>query len=122
MSAPEQPNDEAEIASLVAGALELLGGEGAKAGAGLRQRPAESEEAADPTFGRLHAAAAVLSSFERAALQPAPADVVLSPADDDILDVLADSAPVRDAEGRPRWRLLPDVRRQLLRRFDGPKA
>ena len=83
--------------------------------------PTGSGPSARPSsFGRWHVAAAVLSTFDRAALKPA-ADLP-GLGDDDIMSLLADSTPVVDAPGGTRWKLLVEVRRDILRVIGGSKA
>jgi cellulose synthase operon protein C len=72
------------------------------------------------SFGRWHVAAAVLSTFDRVALKPA-ADLA-GLGDDDMMSLLADSTPVVDALGNTGWKLLVDVRRDILRVLGGPRA
>lgn len=116
MSPPEDIDYQAQVANLAAGALDLLR-------RGVAPQPAEATAVkTDPTtFGPLHTAASVLSSFDRSKLNPAPAPLADS-AGEDMLDVLADSTPVRDRDGQPRWKLLEDVRRDLLQRLGSREA
>ena len=67
-------------------------------------------------FGPWHVAAAVLSTFDSATLRPV---VNLADDGDDLIGLLADSTPVVDAQGNNRWKLLMEIRRDILRVLGG---
>jgi tetratricopeptide (TPR) repeat protein len=70
-------------------------------------------------FGPWHIAAAVLSTFDRSALRPALN--LAASGGDDVIGLLADSTPVLDARGNNRWKLLVEIRRDILRALSGRK-
>ena len=118
-------NGSAEFRSLlddvVSGALNMLeAGPVAPETAQSIGRTGSGPSARRSSFGRWHVAAAVLSTFDRATLKPA-ADLP-GLGDDDMMSLLADSTPIVDAPGGSRWKLLVEVRRDILRVIGGPKA
>jgi hypothetical protein len=109
---------QALLTDIVNGALGLLdAGTPASAAGPARVTPRGGPAGSRSSFGPWHVAAAVLSTFDRAALRPA-ADVA-GLGDDDLMGLLADCAPVVDARGDNRWKLLLDVRRDVLRALGG---
>lgn len=77
-----------------------------------------------PSYGPYHAAAAVLATFDRATLRPAP---LASPgsaemATGSIGAVLSDSKLVVDGQRRERWAMRADVRRSVLRQLGSREA
>lgn len=114
MKPPGNVDFQSQVAGLAAGALDLIT-------RGEAPRPEPPEEPDPASFGPLHTAASVLASFDRSQLKPAA--MPATPADgEDILDVLADSTPVRDRSGRPRWQLLAQVRRDVLQQLGSREA
>lgn len=103
---------EAQLATLVDGALGLL----SERPASRRGRAASREPSDSTAIGPFHVAAAVLSSFDRATLRPASLDLPTSTGDD-IVDVLSDSMPVSGVGGAAQWKLLADVRRDVLQQL-----
>ena len=121
MSADGVAEYQSQLTQLVSGALGILDrewptGQMVQASGAPRSEAAGSWSPAGPW----HVAAAVLSTFDRATLRPAVN--LAAPGGDDIIDLLANSTPVLYAGGKNRWKLLTEIRRDILRALGGREA
>jgi hypothetical protein len=122
MTGPGPNEYEAQLGQLVTGALSMLK-EGVTSEVAVERpttvSPATAE--APETAGPFHIAAAVLSTFDRSTLRPAVDEAPTEEPEDDLVDLLSDSTPVREG-GTSKWKLLTDVRRELLQRLGNTAA
>jgi hypothetical protein len=107
---------QSQLTQVVSGALGMLNQGTSTPETVQKSGTPMSDMAGSPSaLGPWHVAAAVLSTFDRATLRPA----LNLAGDGDLIGLLADSMPVLDVQGNNRWKLLVEIRRDILRALGG---